>query len=210
MGKHGAYIALEGLDGSGKSTLFKNLLPLFKDNKFSFDTLCPTQISAPNSLAEKLYRSNKKFKRINFFRTVIFAYRSYKASKKVNWESELILGDRSIIVTYVKHWRKYFNSPMLTKVLVNIIEPFIEAPDFVLLLDAPQPELFSRLRQKETLEIDETPESLRKMKQAYQEIRYSNKISRLSKTKWIDIDSNKSAQELVNEVYTVISSLIKK
>ena len=148
MEKHGVYIALEGLDGSGKSTLFKNLLPLFKDKKISFDTLCPTQISSPNSLAEKLYRSNKKFKRINFFRTMIFAYRSYKASKKVNWESDLIFGDRSIIVTYVKQWRKYFNSPMLTKVFVNIIEPFIKTPDFVIFLDAPESELLKRLQQK--------------------------------------------------------------
>jgi thymidylate kinase len=210
MSNSGIYIALEGLDGSGKSTLFKNLIEIFKTDEISFDTLCPTQISKPNSIPEKVYRSNKKFKRLNFYRTLIFAYRSFKASSKVNWQASLILGDRSIVVTYVKHWRKIFNSPFLTVMFVNLIEPFIKSPDYVLLLDAPENILLNRITQKNVIEIDETPENLRLMKNAYQEIRNAYKISRLRKTKWIDIDSSKQPDELVQEVYAVIKSLIAK
>lgn len=71
MPNKGVYIALEGLDGSGKSTLYKNLIEIFKNENISFDTLCPTQISNPNSLAERIYHSNEKIKRINLFRILI-------------------------------------------------------------------------------------------------------------------------------------------
>lgn len=204
------YIAFEGLDGSGKSTLFKNLIDIFNKENILFDTLCPTQISTPNSVPERLYHSNKKFKRINLFRTLIFAYRSFKASRKVNLESNLIIGDRSIVVTYVKHWRKIFNSPFFTVMFVNLIEPFIKSPDYVFLLDAPESILLQRILQKGTVEIDETPENLRLMKTAYHEIRTSYKISRLSKTEWIDINSNKTPYELTMEVYSLICELITK
>lgn len=210
MRNAGIYIVLEGLDGSGKTTVFKNLVHIFKDQNISFDTLCPTQIFSMDSLAEKFYRSNRKFKRINFFRTLIFAYRSYKATKNVKWNSELILGDRSIIVSYVKHWRKYFNSPSLTVSLVNILEPFIKSPNFVFLFHAPENILWQRISQKAVIEIDETPDNLRLMKSAYDEIRNSYSISRLNKTQWIDINSNKGIEELTKEVYEIINTLINK
>lgn len=208
MKKKCTYIVLEGLDGSGKTTLFNNLNSFFVKDNISFQTLCPTRICSPNSILEKIYRANKIFKKINFCRTIIFAYRSYKSSRQTNWNSDLVFGDRSIIVSYVKHWRKYFNSPFLSVALVNFIEPFIKTPDFVLLLDAPENILIKRLALKDIIEVDETPENLRLMKNAYKEIRYCYKISRLAKIKWIDIDSNKSPSVLANEVYQIIKNIL--
>lgn len=210
MASKGVYIAFEGLDGTGKSTLFRNIVEILKSEQISFDTLCPTQISNPNSIPERLYHSNRRFKRISIFRTLIFAYRSYKASRKVKWESNLILGDRSIVVSYVKLWRKILNSPFITIALVNFIEPFIKSPDVIFLLDASESILLNRISQKDVIEIDETPEHLRKMKAAYMEIRTSYRISRLEKSKWIDVDSSKSADDLKNEVYQLILEVMGK
>lgn len=204
----GIYIVFEGLDGSGKTTLFDKLLPVFLNENIPLQSLCPTRVYSTNSILEKIYGSNKKFKRINLFRTIIFAYRSMKSSINTNWNSNLIIGDRSIVVSYVKHWRKYFDSPFLTVTLVNILEPFIHAPDYIFLLDAPEEVLFERLHKKDTLEIDETPENLRMMRMAYNEIRNSYKISRLAKTKWIDVNSNKNSDDLVLEVYIIIKDIL--
>ncbi|MCE7062361.1 hypothetical protein [Dyadobacter sp. CY343] len=200
------YIVLEGLDGTGKTTLFNNLVTLFKENGIPLQTLCPTRIVNPESLAEKIYRSNIRFKKNTISRMLIFAYRSYLSSNRISWGSSLILGDRSIIVSYIKNWRKWLHSRFLTVLLVNTIEPFIRAPDVVLLLSAPDDVIMHRISQKEIIEIDESLESLLAMKSAYNELRNTYKIPRLKKTIWIDIDSNKSSEALASEVYDMLRS----
>jgi len=180
------YIALEGLDGTGKTTLFNNLNKRLKKEGYDFSTICTTLIVDKTTWPERLYHSHYRIKKINFFRYIIFAYRSRLANKNTKWDKNLILGDRCIVGTYAKRWKKIFYSRWLTIKIVDFLEPCLPTPDYVIYLSAPMNTILDRLNSKEVREVDETPFELKKMMNAYN-----------------------SPQQLENSTFELIKSLIQ-
>lgn len=198
------YIAIEGLDGTGKSTLFNNLCDKLDAANISYSTLCPTRMTRPRSLIERMYNFNNWHKRILWFRRLIYAYRSYCAVKSLNTDVDIILGDRSIAGTYAKSWKVLFGSRSLTVAFFNLAEPFIAAPDYILLLQAPMQVIHTRLQGRAYIDADESEASLLKMKDAYAEISGSYTIHRLRNSQWIPVDADKEQDVLTDEVLAMI------
>jgi thymidylate kinase len=186
------YVCLEGLDGSGKTTLFNGLKIKFDEHcklhGLTAEIACPTHNSNPDSLLEKLYNRNSRLKNSSLFRAFIYSRRSNFVAKNTNWNSDFVLGDRSIVTSYVTRWRKYRGSAKLSSLFVDIMESKIPAPDFVIMLDASPELLIRRLKARnKEIDIDETPKRSMEMRAAYKEIRDSALISRLGKAHWVTV-----------------------
>lgn len=207
--KRALYIAIEGIDGTGKTTLYNGLVRRFNDNFVNYDTLCPTYVQNKDSFIEKLYHLHKSIKRISVFRYLIFSYRSSVATIRVDWSVDLVIGDRCIVVSYVKRWRKIFNLPGISVWLVNLMEPLIPCPDYILYLDAPMTIISKRIEEKPVVEVDESYKDLVEMKRAYRAVRYGKKIKRIAGVEWIDVDASKTMKEVEDDVYEIIMGLIK-
>lgn len=206
--KNGIYICIEGLDGSGKSTLFCLLKDYLEQTKKEYTTACTTK-KTDDCFIEKLFKINF-LKKSSFFRAILYAERSRKVFYSTNWDLELILGDRSLITSYVTRWRKWANSRALTIIVVNILEPFIYAPDHVIYIDLPEEVLRKRLRKRgQPLDIDETSERSNEMRKAYNELFGSKYISRLGKTKWhkLPLSSHDSPQDVFEKSIVLLKNL---
>ena len=207
--KRGVYICIEGLDGCGKSTLFNLLRKYLEENKFSFTNACPTKAICENWV-ERLYKKNIFLKNSSFFRAILYALRSKNVAKNTDWKCPLVLGDRSLVTSYVTRWKKWINSRWLTIIFVDILEPFIPAPDHVIYIDLPQDILRARLSHRdEPLDIDETLQRSEEMRQAYNEIFNSSIIPRLSKTQWHKL-SLITPNDSLEEVLKATLELLKR
>lgn len=207
MEKHGIYIAIEGVDGSGKSTLFNNLFLRLKDENYCFDIYCPTNVISSQSAIEKIYKKYMFLQNNSYFKAIVYAIRYHKAFSKVNWNADLILGDRSIVTCYVARWKKWFNSILLTSLFVNLFHPKIKSPNYVLYLKVAPHILKERLSGRE-FNIDETPKRSNSMLIAYQEIQSQNHIKRLGQIKWMKIEADKDPNILTNEAMEIIKSIM--
>ena len=113
--------------------------------------------------------------------------------------------------SYVTRWRKWINSKWLTIAFVDILEPFIPAPDHVIYIDLPQDILRARLSSRgEPLDIDETLQRSEEMRQAYNEIFNSPIIPRLRKTQWHKLSSvtpNDSPEEVLKATIELLKNI---
>ncbi|HCC00802.1 MAG TPA: hypothetical protein DEP42_06280 [Ruminococcaceae bacterium] len=205
----GIYICFEGLDGSGKSTLFLEIIRRLKENKYQFTTICPTKPSENNSFFEILFRKYSFTKKSSLIRAFVYADRSNYACHQTKWDTPLIIGDRSIITSYVTRWRRWFNSRFLSRLIVDSLERCIPAPDHVIYLSAPISLLRKRLLQRgHPLDIDETEERAKQMKNAYHEIQTENCIPRLNKTIWHTIDASKEKEVVADAAWKILKDII--
>jgi thymidylate kinase len=203
----GKYIAIEGLDGSGKSTLFNNLIVALDKQGTSYSKICPTKAIKDNSIIEQLFIKSKFLSKLSFFRAIVYANRSFVASKNVNWASDLIIGDRSILTSYVTRWRKWFNCPFLSILFVNTLEPFVKPPDYIIYLTASTDILQKRLSNREFIDIDETPSRSDEMRKAYEEIKLKQIIKRLKNSTWIELDANQDPSILTEKALRIINEI---
>lgn len=206
--KKNIYIALEGVKGSGKSTLVNSLETFFKENNIDLSLIRPTKASSKNSILERIYDRYPCFNRYSFSRAIIYAYRSCMASKRTNWNSELILGDRSIVTSYATRWRKWFNSSYLSILFVNLMEPFARPPDIVLFLQVSIENLSKRIDKRNIIDIDSSLDRLEEMNTAYQEIYSRQIIKRLRDVKWIFIDGNQQEEKVFDEASKIIKTYL--
>jgi len=204
------YIALEGLKGSGKSTLIERLEKEFlKKEKIEYSLMKQTLKDDKYSLIEKMFAKYSFLNNNSFFRAIVYARRAYVATKKTNWNSQLILGDRSIITSYITRWRKWFNSPKLTVLFVNIMEPFMHSPDVIIFLQVSIENLIRRMEKRGIFDIDSSVERLKTMDNAYSEIG-TYKIKKTRQIKWIYVDGNKTEDEVFDETCKIIRDCLDK
>ena len=145
--ERGLYIAIEGLDGSGKSTLVDNLSCKLSHDKRILQVARPTKsIEGLDSLLERINMRYPTLSRNDIFRIFLYAERSRNATRHIDWSKGLILGDRSIVTSYATRWRRILGSRQMSLLLVNIIESSIPAPDHILFLQLPLEDYFTKER----------------------------------------------------------------
>jgi len=204
-----AYICFEGLDGSGKSTVFNKVLKTLLGKNVKVSTLSPTHKGDSQDFFEKIFAENKFLNQSRFFRQFLYAHRSNLAVESVNLDADLILGDRSIITSYVCRWSdsNLKNSFLVAK--VNFLESKIFAPDHVFYLDVPHEVLQKRLDLRGERDIDETAKRSLEMRRAYEFI-YKNPVAikRLENTKWHIVDGNRPEVEVFQSVWEELTRII--
>ncbi len=209
--KTGTYVCIEGLDGAGKSTLLQALVERLEKQHILFSIACPTKPIRTDSLIERVFSRFAFLRKASLFRACVYALRSKQVAKNTNWNVPLILGDRSIVTSYVTRWRRWWNSARLTIRFVDYCEPFIPVPDHIFYIDLPEYILRERLNMRgQPLDIDETVQRSREMRRAYDEICNTKIIPRIHSTKWhkLEITANSSPEEVANEAWKILLHLV--
>lgn len=205
------YICFEGLDGSGKSTVFKKVCTALKEKGFNVCELCPTKKIDGTDFLEKLFDKYKFFNRSRFLRQFLYAHRSNFVAERIDWNADIILGDRSIITSYIT---RFSESPLISKFLVwktNFLESKIPAPNFVIYLEVPPEVLQKRLKLRGNLDIDENEKRSLEMRRAYEFLMKNPKfIRRIENTKWKILNGNLSEKEVFQNAWNEIVKIINK
>jgi thymidylate kinase len=204
------YICIEGVKCSGKTTLVEGLTTYLTNKGQHFQTANPTRPMPIFSIAEKMSHTFGFLRTIDKWNEYLYALRSNYVGKHTDWECDLIIGDRSIITSYVTRWYKWEN-PQICINRVNEKESQIHSPDYVIYLQISLETVQERLKQRKNRyygKFDETPFRLKQALNAYQEIQ-QYPIDRLAKTKWLYINAEQSAEKVLSDCIEIVDNLIK-
>lgn len=203
------YICIEGVKCSGKTTLIDALAKHLINKGQNFQTANPTRPLPVFSIAEKMSDFFGFLRTIDTWNEYLYALRSNYVGEHTNWSSHLIIGDRSIVTSYATRWYKWEN-PQICINRVDKKETQIHSPDYVIYLQISLETVQERLKQRKNRyygKFDETPFRLEQALNAYQEIQ-QYPIDRLSKTKWLYINAEQSAEKMLSDCIEIVDKII--
>lgn len=193
----GKYIAIEGVKGVGKTTVIERLEEHLNQKGMHYAIICPTR-KQDNSIWELLFH----YFPCDFIQERMYAHRSNLAATRTQWDSNLVIGDRSILTSYATRFWNFIDPRDLIN-RVNSMEQKIKFPDVVLYLNASETKILERLHNRKNRlygKKDETISKIRKDLMAYNFLK-SNLLS--SRTKWVDIDCNGNTDEILNQILSL-------
>ncbi len=209
------YIALEGVKGSGKSTLFNALTNYLNKNDIKYRTACPTAQISNNNIIELFFKKFSSLRNFDGINELLYAFRSnYTALKILNYNG-LIIGDRSIITTYAYRWNKFTDKTRFMK-RVNLLEPLIPTPDYVIYLDVKAEKAVERINKRPKRNYglkDEKYDNIKEVLDVYKQL-IVYPIERIKNVHWHIIDANNDFDYVFNEsikfIYKVINLNFEK
>jgi len=204
------YIAIEGVKGTGKTTLVLRLRNYFDRHQMQYELVCPTAPLPGYSLIERLTSQLPWLLNFESMREILYAHRSNKMASNVNWNAGLILGDRSIVTSYAT--RLWSGPPTLQIQRTDAMEPKIAAPDAILYLKADFNVVLQRIANRKDRKYgkeDERPERIRETLQAYEYL-MTSKPARIKKTKWIIINADNDPNGVFENALEIINQLTSK
>lgn len=207
MTAKGVYICLEGVDGSGKTSVFSRIRKRLILLGVRFSVASP-MMPVPTSRVERLYNRYPELRQNRLFRSLLYAHRSRSAAISTDWSAQIILGDRSVITSYAVYWHLMLNNPRLAVMLVDMLESSIPAPDHVLFMNIQPEQALARLgRSRPILDVDESLHRSRQIRSAYFEIRGASFIRRLRRVTYHDIDASRPPEPVIEDVWNVLCGL---
>ena len=203
------YIALEGLKGTGKSTLFQQLEFALRCEGIMFETFSPTKPMPTDLWWEKAYA---QYSEVDQFIEELYCARANHHAKNTNFNAPLILGDRSMLTSFVTRWPRENCKlkPYIQHVQAQEYE--VPIPDLVIYLDLPIETTLQRLanRQRNYGLHDEQIERLIQAKQAYEEFFMRKDELGFTNLQYQYFDAGQSVEDLFVQVYATIKKSLEK
>lgn len=202
------YIALEGLKGCGKSTVFARLPPRLREHGVEAVPLCPTRpIPPPHWLEQRAAGSDD-----DALRERLYAARSNYHAAQVPPGAPFVLGDRSILTSYATRWDRVPAAQRRACIeRVDAMENVIRRPDHVIWLEVPEPELLARLRARTDRAYgrhDETPQRLRSAALAYHDMRERSRALGLASITWHVVAAGDHPDAVLERVLALILGIL--
>lgn len=167
------YIAIEGIKGTGKSTLLEALLPFLRERlgpkQQHIAILHPTKpIPGDHPLEREFYQHQNN----DDYLRLLYAARSNYHASHTDWSADLIISDRSILTSLAVRWPHANLSPVEHYNQVRAQENIIAIPDLVIQLDAPNTTLLERYtkRARRYGQYEETLDSIVGMRSKYTQL----------------------------------------
>lgn len=204
------YICLEGVKGCGKTTVFETIIKELQGRNVNYATLSPTKKSEKSSILEYFHEKFTFLHKIDFWNEMIYANRSNNAAKSIDWSQNLILGDRSIVTSYVTRWNRW-HTPEYCIDRINKKHKFIQAPDIIIYLDISISTVMSRIKLRENRTYgkhDETIERIEEAINSYKKI-MDYKIKKLENTQWFIVNAEQSPEQVAGDCLTIIFNALK-
>ena len=203
------YIALEGTKGTGKSTIFSQLEIALQYDGIQFATFSPTKPMPTDLWWEKAYA---QYSEVDQFIEELYHARANHHAKKISFDEPLVLGDRSILTSFVTRWPQ--ESQKLHEYIQHIRaqEYAVPVPDMVIYLDLPIEVTLQRLANRERNYglRDEQIERLIQAKMAYEEFfKFKNELG-FTALKYQYVDANQNETELFSQVYNLVKNELEK
>lgn len=167
------YIAIEGIKGTGKSTLLEMLLPFLKarlePKQHRIAILHPTKPTPEDHYLERKFYQHQNN---DAYLRLLYAARSNYHASRTDWSADLIISDRSILTSLAVRWQHANLSPVEHYQQVRAQENVIAIPDLVIQLDAPNATLLERYaeRNRKYGQHEETLDSIVGMRSRYTQL----------------------------------------
>lgn len=170
------YIAIEGLKGTGKSTLLQALIPhteiLCDSQHQRLAVLCPTTPIPPY---DGLEAQTTKHPHNDDYVRQLYADRSNYHANCTDWSADLIISDRSILTSLAVRWHNANNAGMTGDEHYQEVrqqEHQISIPDMVIQLNAPNTTLLERYgeRNRQYGQHEETLDAIMTMRDNYERL----------------------------------------
>lgn len=202
------YIAIEGIKGSGKSTIINELTTSSTITSFIpeiFPITAPMDSSHP--LEIKLLKNENNEAGSDQFIEVLFLQRAYWHHDKLDKNSPVILGDRSIATACVTRWANWEN-PHYTCERVKNQYAGIMKPDIIIWLDTPVEFAYhniSKRPQKITGRADETKDKLLSCQQAYSTLFFQDMYQNIfGKTEIVTVKNDGDFKNTITQIGSII------
>lgn len=207
------YIALEGIKGSGKSTVTQRVIERNSASFPSTDIFTFTGSMCTQHPWERIVRNRKELKTDDSFIENLFLRRALWNQALVDFSKPVILGDRSIATACVTRWKKW-NDPYYTIKKISDDYSKIIRPGVIIWLKTP---VFLALQNikgrpsKSLVEQDETLLAIQQSSDAYEELLkdgiYNKKIG---KVQLVELDNRFGIENMVNEILLIIKFYSRK
>ena len=206
----GRYICIEGVKGSGKTTLINGLKTMLDQQGVDWVSVSPTKPAAGFSVLEVVAAKLPRLRTIDRFNEALYAYRSNTTAHLTDWNKSLLIGDRSVITSYVTRWHKYAD-PHRCINRVNRIEWAIRPPDHVIYLQVDIKTAVTRTQNRKGRAYgkhDETERRIAQNIEAYNALMTGTwPVERIANTRWHVVDGNRAPQFVVDECLELIAHL---
>ena len=204
------YIAIEGTKGTGKSTLLENLKRKLQQDGIDFQMFAPTKAMPKEIWWEKAYSD---YCQDDVFLDSLYTARANYHASQIDFDGSLVLGDRSILTSYVTRW-PHDDLKCLLPYLDQIRQKefLVPLPDLVLYLDLPLDITLSRLAQRGRNYglHDEQEEQLMRAKEAYTTLlSYKNELG-MADLQYQWVDAKQKPEDLLENVYALVVKQLEK
>lgn len=140
------YIAIEGVKGTGKSSLTEALEQLLRAAKIDFQTYAPTR-PVPSfiqceQVKQQTMLTDEKL-------ALMYTHRANYHAQHTDFSLPLILGDRSILTSFVTRFPDELEKVPTYLNKIRQQQPKVPVPDLVLYLDAPVNVIQKRLANRQ-------------------------------------------------------------
>ena len=203
------YIAIEGLKGTGKSTLVDNLQSWLQAKGIDYDLLCPTRPMPEDHWLEQKAKL-PQFTHHDEFHELLYTARSHYHAQRADFNKSLVLGDRSIFTSLATRWHRTETVGMANYVAdVRSKERHLHLPEHVIMLRLPIEMLMQRLQARDTRNYgrqDECMARLLETEQAYAALETHANMLGYGHVQWHHIESNQPLDGLVECIGSKIIS----
>ena len=196
MQKRGAFIVIEGLDGSGKTTQAKLLATKLSQSHRALYTAEPSQGRIGKFIRKSCLYEEKRL--LNTVEALLFAADRLEhvenEIKPALQEGRLVISDR-----YIYSSLAYQGSAGLSIDWIEEINKYALKPDFAVFIDVAPETVLRRLRRRKS--VMETLETQRKVREIY--------LQFVAKGDLLRIDGDKPVEDVVEDLVEVVLKFLK-
>lgn len=197
LDKKGAFICIEGLDGCGKTTQAKLLVKKLRKSHNAVYTAEPSHGRIGTYIRNSCLYGKKRLSSV--LEALLFA-----ADRIEHLETEVIpaLEEGRLVISdrYVYSSLAYQGAAGLSLDWIETVNEHALKPDLAVFIDVDPEAVVSRLKPKKS--VMEDLETQKKVRQTYLKFVKEGRLTR--------IDGNRSESEVAEDVYAIVTELLKR
>ena len=197
LGKKGAFICIEGLDGCGKTTQAKLLAKKLRKSHNAVYTAEPSHGRIGTYIRNSCLYGKKRLSSV--LEALLFA-----ADRIEHVETEVIpaLEERRLVISdrYVYSSLAYQGAAGLSLDWIETVNEHALQPDLAVFIDVDPEAVVSRLKPKKS--VMEDLETQKKVRQIYLKFVEEGRLTR--------IDGNRSESEVAEDIYAIVTKFLKR